>query len=110
MQKSRLSGDWVMEDQSRVYDFQQLREHGVLWAINRVLFHPRGFALALVPDAETGEFQGWTIVGDGQEVWRFDSEDVEDKHFAAFEQLLRDHRSWTNAPEPVEQAEPLGGR
>lgn len=43
-----------------------LQGDGLLWLINRVVFHPRGFALAVVPD--TGEF---VLLGDGDEPWRY---------------------------------------
>lgn len=42
------------------------RDDGVLYAVNRAVFHPRGFALALRPD--TGEF---VLLGDGSEPWEF---------------------------------------
>jgi hypothetical protein len=47
-----------------------LREAGLLWLINRVVFHPRGYALALVTD-EAGEAVGWLLQGDGSEPWTF---------------------------------------
>lgn len=56
--------------------FADLRDSGLLWLINRVVFHPRGYALALhfedTPDrnlAEGGEVTGWSILGDGTEPW-----------------------------------------
>ncbi len=45
-----------------------LREDGLLWLINRVVFHPRGFALGY--DAGPDEFH---LLGDGSEPWRFAS-------------------------------------
>ncbi|MEM9468309.1 MAG: hypothetical protein AAGA90_23275 [Actinomycetota bacterium] len=53
------------------FDLDDLRETGVLWAINRIVFHPRGFALALTyPDGTTpqqvadgAEPDGWTQIG-----------------------------------------------
>lgn len=67
-----------------------LRADGVLWAVNRALFHPRGFALAV--DTESGEL---TLLGDGSEVWQYASPVVEDAHFADFEALLERARTRT---------------
>lgn len=58
-----------------------LQADGVLWLINRVVFHPRGFALAVKP--ATGEF---SMLGDGSEVWTFN--DADDEKFAAVEAML----------------------
>lgn len=83
--------------------FDDLRTSGLLWFINRVIFHPRGFALALhYPDnsfksidPETGsageaELQpdGWSLVGDGTEIWEFKNGSEEDL-FAQVQELLR---------------------
>lgn len=43
-----------------------LRGDSLLWLINRQVFHPRGYALAL--DTETGEF---SLLGDGDEPFVF---------------------------------------
>jgi hypothetical protein len=43
-----------------------LEKDSLLWLINRVVFHPRGYALTY--DPETGEF---TLLGDGTEPWVF---------------------------------------
>jgi hypothetical protein len=59
--------------------FAELRDSGLLWLVNRVCFHPHGFALALVTNTETGEAIGWDLLGDGSEVWRFGGD--EDEHF-----------------------------
>lgn len=58
-----------------------LRKHGILWMINKAIFHPRGFALAV---DERGEFY---IQGDGTEVWRFADENDEEG-FEDFEALM----------------------
>ena len=68
-----------------------LLKDGVLWAINRVLFHPRGYALAY--DQADGTF---FILGDGRETWRFATKEEgldapgegEDDKFLAFEDVL----------------------
>jgi hypothetical protein len=43
-----------------------LRADGLLWLINRTVFHPRGFALAYV--VESGTFELW---GNGDEPWSY---------------------------------------
>ena len=53
-----------MSDREQSIDIQKT---GLLWLINRVVFHPRGFALGY--DSETREF---TLLGDGQESWHFE--------------------------------------
>lgn len=68
-----------------VRPFHELSESGLLWLINRAVFHPRGFALALV--RQGGVLVGWRLLGDGSEPWRFDGD--EDTHFGAAEQTLR---------------------
>lgn len=50
--------------------FEDLSETGLLWLINRQVFHPRGFAFALAMDAH-GKAVGWQLVGDGIEPWNF---------------------------------------
>lgn len=59
----------------------ELRETGILWLINRVVFHPRGYALALTVE-EDGTVSGWSIQGDGSEPWCF-SETDDDESFVA---------------------------
>jgi hypothetical protein len=70
-----------------------LRADGVLWAINRTLFHPRGFALAVnTPDGSL------SLMGDGSEPWQYGSPVDEDRLFADFEALL--DRARTRATPP----------
>jgi hypothetical protein len=57
--------------------FEELRESGLLWLINRTVFHPRGFALGLVLDAE-GHVTGWTLGGDGAEPWQFKTDEIDE--------------------------------
>jgi hypothetical protein len=49
--------------------FAELADSGLLWLVNAAVFHPRGYALALV--RERGEVTGWTLLGNGSEPWRF---------------------------------------
>jgi hypothetical protein len=67
--------------------FYEMRETGVMWAINRVLFHPRGFALSFAVEKGTENVTGWQIVGHGNEVVAFTNGD-EDVEFEAFTALL----------------------
>lgn len=71
--------------------FSQLRDTSILWAINRYLFHPRGYALAFHYDGDgprpDGEPTGWSLLGDGSTIWSF-TEGDDDKHFAEFEAFL----------------------
>lgn len=54
--------------------FHELMEKtGLLWLINRTVFHPRGCALALVfADEERQQPVGWQLVGDSTQVWVYD--------------------------------------
>lgn len=54
----------------------ELSSSGLLWLINRVVFHPRGFALGASAD-------GWMLLGDGTEPWAFGIAFDEDALFAA---------------------------
>jgi hypothetical protein len=47
----------------------ELRSTGLLWLINRVIFHPRGYALALHYSPDMEEVVGWSLMGDGTEPW-----------------------------------------
>jgi hypothetical protein len=62
--------------------FSDLSESGLLWLINRVVFHPRGFALQLAQRESDGEITGWRLAGDGSGAWRMDGDEPE---FAAAE-------------------------
>lgn len=81
-----MSGYRPFEDMCSI---DPARETAVLWAINRYLFHPRGFALAFVID--DGKVVGWEVIGHGDEVWTFSTED-DDDGFAKFEAFLDAHR------------------
>lgn len=57
--------------------FDQLRSEGLLWLINRQVFHPRGYALGVSYD-ENGAGKGFALLGDGREPWNFvDGEESE---------------------------------
>jgi len=52
-------------------NLQELRDTGLLWLINRQVFHPRGYALVLVVDGESDQVVGWELLGDGHEPWNY---------------------------------------
>lgn len=64
----------------------ELRDSGLLWLINRTVFHPRGLALALVA-GDDGTIAGWRLTGDGTEPMWF-SPDDEPGLFAAAKDTL----------------------
>lgn len=70
----------------RSLPLRDLRETGMLWLINKVVFHPRGFALAMV--YHEGEFAHWVLLGDGSEPWQFEPGTDHDQ-FARAEETLR---------------------
>ncbi|NTW41829.1 MAG: hypothetical protein HGA44_18440 [Cellulomonadaceae bacterium] len=65
--------------------FADLRTTGLLWLINRTVFHPRGYALGLAMTAD-GVALGWTLLGDGTDPWEFTDSEIE--HFRAAERTL----------------------
>lgn len=69
---------------------QMAGDTGVLWAINKALFHPRGFALTIQIE-DDGTASGWFLQGDGTECWSM-TEEMDDAGFAAFEAFLEAHR------------------
>lgn len=71
-----------------------LRENGLLWLINRTVFHPRGFALAMV--YREGEPDGFVLYGDGTEPHSF-VVDEEPELFAAAEATLAAARKAASA-------------
>lgn len=52
-----------------LHNMEWLQESGLLWLINRQVFHPYGFALSLVFD--DGKFVGVQLLGDGKDTWNF---------------------------------------
>jgi hypothetical protein len=62
--------------------FEDLRTTGMLWAINKYLLHPQGFALVIYMDG--GKAIGWQMLGDGTEDWVFESDEPEESLFKAF--------------------------
>lgn len=81
-----------------VQDWEAFRKAGLLWLLNKVALHPRGFALAFHypedadPEAvKRHEVQpiGWSIKGDGYEVWSMKDDDAQ---FEALEATLATYR------------------
>jgi hypothetical protein len=64
--------------------WNDLRATGLLWLINRVVFHPRGYALGLVVQGDRAI--GWQLLGDGSEPWTFGGDEGES--FAAAQRTL----------------------
>lgn len=60
-----------------------MHKDGLLWLINKAVFHPRGFALAHVPGTDT-----WTIQGDGTEPWHYEPTAIDNECFAHVEALF----------------------
>lgn len=56
----------VATDEQKVRSFAEFRDSGLLWLVNRVVFHPRGYALAFHFDDE-GVVTGWSLLGNGSE-------------------------------------------
>ncbi len=66
--------------------FEHLKESGLVWLINRAVFHPRGFSFAVHMDRE-GKCMGWSVDGDGTEPWSYDRTlaKAEEERFRAVE-------------------------
>jgi hypothetical protein len=93
LEAARSDADSRVESVEGVRPWDELKTSGLLWLINRVVFHPRGFAVALVRRA--GVIVGWRLLGDGREVWEFTDED---DLFAAAQATLTP-RETTTCPE-----------
>ena len=83
---AQWSNDEPKQTEATFRDFKQLSDSGMLWLINRVVFHPRGFSLTLHVD--NGVALGWSIQGNGKEVWTFSTED-DDESFASANATLQ---------------------
>ena len=68
----------------------ELRTSGLLWLINRTVFHPRGYALSInYADGVDAPATGWSLMGDGTEAWGYNlPEGVEDELMAKVKALL----------------------
>ncbi|MFI2650188.1 hypothetical protein [Micromonospora fulviviridis] len=71
-----------------VRPWEDLRASGLLWLINRQVFHPRGYALGVV--YMEGKVAGWQILGDGRKPWRYTDDTDEAALLAAAQATLSD--------------------
>lgn len=54
-------------------DWAEFRDNGLLWALNRFVLHPRGFALAIsYPDGTENPAEGWQIMISEDGIWAYD--------------------------------------
>lgn len=91
--------------------FSELSSSGLLWLINRVVFHPRGYALEFDTD-EDGNATGWRLFGNGTEPWSFPAEN-EARKFQAVQATFADPSARVRASikdiaEPLDFSAPLG--
>jgi hypothetical protein len=71
-----------------MYSFSDFRDKGLLWALNRHVFHPRGLAVAFhYDDGLDLPPTGWSIEGDGMEAWSF-GDSLDDEGFEKFQTFL----------------------
>lgn len=63
----------------------ELSSSGLLWLINRQVFHPRGIALALEVEAANPR---WRLRGNGTEPWSFETE-IDNDYFARATATMR---------------------
>lgn len=89
------------EKQLPVRPFEDLSPSGLLWLINRVVFHPRGYALSLVAD-DAGTVTGWKLLGDGRQPWTMGDEEHEAN---AAREFLDVHRAYGSADATIRHAD-----
>lgn len=77
-------------DTDVLHHFEEMRTLGILYLINKAVFHPRGFALSFSYDEE-GNLLGWQMLGDGTDSWMM-SKDQEEELFPAVESFLNSLR------------------
>jgi hypothetical protein len=74
----------------------------ILWMINRLVFHPLGYALTLYDAPATG----WAILGTGTEPWAFE-EETDQEGFDEWHDFLR-LLAEENAPDQLPPHEETG--
>lgn len=82
-----------MSDQIPRRPVGDLEQAGIVWAVNRYLFHPRGYALVPVEG-------GLELHGDGSQPFAFPPE-YDDEGHKAFEDFLRGAGSLVLATGPM---------
>lgn len=75
-------------------------DDGVLWLVNRVVFHPRGFAVG-----HNQATDDWVLFGDGSETWRFEGVG-EDNLFDKVNALFRKAELTRMPPRPKANPRP----
>ncbi len=86
------------------YTLGQMAETGLLWLVNRVVFHPRGFALALDYGDGEDEPRGWSIVAAEDGLFSFGLPDqMEHDRKAAIERLLAEALEFGYSPRRTER-------
>jgi hypothetical protein len=86
-----------------VYTFDDFGNLGMLWLINRAVFHPRGFALALDYADGESEPRGWSVHAAATgEPFSFGLPDgMEEERFRSVEEILAVAREYGAAPAPL---------
>ncbi len=85
-----MSASTTEADTDVLHTFNEMRELGLLYLINKAVFHPRGFALAFsYSDDDT--LLGWQILGDGTEAWGM-ANVLDETLFPAVEEFLNSLR------------------
>ncbi|MET7477977.1 hypothetical protein ABZT17_26920 [Streptomyces sp. NPDC005648] len=62
------------DSEASVHPWLKLKESGLLWLINRTVFHPRGLALGMAY-RDDGDVLGWVLLGDGSQPIQFPPDD-----------------------------------
>lgn len=70
------------------YNFKEFQEKGLLWAINRYIFHPRGLAMMMIFDDETNETT-WSLLTTNTPPFSFDDE-TDDSGYEIFTAFLKE--------------------
>lgn len=83
-------------------EFSELKSSGLLWLMNRTVFHPRGFALAFVFDPNIStEPLAWKLLGDGITPWEMgDTDEEAQEYLAKINALLAPHKGETAGEAP----------
>lgn len=72
---------------------EDIFETGVLWAINTMVFHPRGYSLT-VHRGDDEKITGWSVSGDGVNPISIFYDEVTQQRFESFHELLSGEYGW----------------
>lgn len=75
-----LPNEQAVGPEFRPRPLDDLQASGLLWLINRTVFHPRGFSLGIA--YSEGEVAGWVLQGDGRDPYRF-GDDIDEQDLLA---------------------------